>query len=148
MLTNSWLRTGQLYLTDYNIFSLRSTYFVRSTFFFTCFGLFRPSFLLPVLLAYPDFYCIFYCFCQPHPPGLRSFWHTALLEALAKKQVFCRCFRSHCSFDKDFRLLSVLSFWSVCLTVITSCRFYNFNSTIASSQLGNKLSKVAKSSAK
>ena len=39
-------------------------------------------------------------------------------------------------------------FRSVCLTVITDGRFYNFNNTIASSQLGNKLSKVAKSSAK
>jgi len=51
MLTNSWLRTGQLYLTHHHIFSPLPTYFARSTFVLPNFGLFRPSFLLPVRLA-------------------------------------------------------------------------------------------------
>jgi hypothetical protein len=87
-------------------------------------------------------------FVNPTLRGFAVFDIQLYLRRSQKKRVFCRCFRSPCCFDKDFRLLSVLSFWLVCLTVITSCRVYNFNSTIASSQLGNKLSKVAKSSAK
>ena len=44
MLTNSWLRTGQLYLTHHHIFSPRSTYFARSTFVLPVLGLFALNF--------------------------------------------------------------------------------------------------------
>ncbi|MEG4520003.1 MULTISPECIES: hypothetical protein [unclassified Microcoleus] len=44
MLTNSWLRTGQLYLTHHHIFSPRPTYLVRSTFVVPVLGFFAPVF--------------------------------------------------------------------------------------------------------
>ncbi|MEG4144132.1 hypothetical protein [Microcoleus sp. Pol7_B1] len=44
MLTNSWLGTGQLYLTHHHIFSPRPTYFARSTFVLPVLGLFAPVF--------------------------------------------------------------------------------------------------------
>jgi len=47
MLTNSWLRTGQLYLTHHHIFSPWPTYFARSTFVLPVLGLFGcQSYLL------------------------------------------------------------------------------------------------------
>ena len=148
MLTNSWLRTGQLYLTHHHIFSPRPTYFARSTFILPVLGLFAPVFCCQSYLLTLTFSAYSTDFVNPTFRGFAVFDIQLYLRRSQKKRVFCRCFCLHCSFDKDFRLLSVLSFWLVCLTVITSCRFYNFNSTIASSQLGNKLSKVAKSSAK
>jgi len=148
MLTNSWLRTGQLYLTYHHIFSPRPIYCARSTFVLPVLRLFAPVFCCQSYLLTLTFSAYFTAFVNPTLRGFAVLDTQLYLRISQKKLVFCRCFRSHCSFDKDFRLLSVLSFWSVCLTVIKSCRFYNFNSTIASSQLGNKLSKVAKSSAK
>lgn len=44
MLTNCWLRTGQLYLTHHHIFSPRPTYFARSAFVLPVLGLFAPVF--------------------------------------------------------------------------------------------------------
>ncbi|WP_333139396.1 hypothetical protein [Microcoleus sp. Pol11C2] len=44
MLTNSWLTTGQLYLTHHHIFSPLPTYFTRSTFVLPVLGLFAPAF--------------------------------------------------------------------------------------------------------
>ena len=44
MLTNSWLRTGQLYLTYHHIFSPRPTYCARSAFVLPVLGLFAPVF--------------------------------------------------------------------------------------------------------
>jgi hypothetical protein len=44
MLTHSWLRTGQLYLTHHHIFSSRPTYFARSTFVLPVLGFFAPVF--------------------------------------------------------------------------------------------------------
>ncbi|MEG5018318.1 MULTISPECIES: hypothetical protein [unclassified Microcoleus] len=44
MLTNSWLRTGQLYLTHHHIFSVQPTYFARSTFVLPVLGFFAPVF--------------------------------------------------------------------------------------------------------
>jgi hypothetical protein len=200
MLTNSWLRTGQLYLTHHHIFSPRPTYFARSAFVLPVLGLFAPVFCCQSYLLT----LTFTAFVNPTLRGFPVLDTQLYLSISQKKRVFCRCFRLHCSLDKDFRLLLVLSllvnrfeiwdlrceigdlkkatplitpgardddselfsrsvlslrrnesggfypgcFLSVCLRVITGGRFYNFNNTIASSQLGNKLSKVAKSSAK
>jgi hypothetical protein len=123
MLTHSWLRTGQLYLTHHHIFSSRATYFARSAFVLPFLGLFAPVFRRQSYLLTLTFTAHSTAFVNPTLRGFAVFDPQLYLRLSQKKRVFCRCFRLHCCFDKDFRLLSVLSFRSVCLTLITGCRF-------------------------
>ncbi len=123
MLTNSWLRTGQLYLTHHHIFSPGRTYFARSAFVLPVLALFAPVFCSQSYLLTLTFTAYSTAFVNPALRGFAVFDTQLYLRRSQKKRVFCRCFRSHCCFDMDFRLLLVLSFWSVCLTVITGCRF-------------------------
>jgi hypothetical protein len=109
MLTNSWLRTGQLYLTHHHIFSPGSTYFARSTFVLPVLGLFAPLFCYQSYLLTLTFSAYSTAFVNPTLWGFAVFDIQLYLRRSQKKRVFCRCFRSLCSFDKDFRLLLVLS---------------------------------------
>ena len=98
MLTNSWLRTGQLYLTYHHIFSPRPTYCARSTFVLPVLGFFALTFT-----AHST------AFVNPTLRGFAVFDTQLYLRISQKKRVFCRCFCLHCCFDNDFRLLLVLS---------------------------------------
>ena len=109
MLTNSWLRTGQLYLTHHHIFSPRPTYFARSAFVLPFLGLFAPVFCRQSYLLTLTFSAYSNAFVNPTLRGFAVFDTQLYLRISQKKRVFCRCFRSHCCFDKDFRLLLVLS---------------------------------------
>lgn len=109
MLTNSWLRTGQLYLTDHHIFSPGPTYFARSTFVLPVLGLFAPVFCCQSYLLTLTFTAYSTAFVNPTLRGFAVFDTQLYLRRSQKKRVFCRCFRSQCCFDKDFRLLLVLS---------------------------------------
>ena len=109
MLTNSWPRTGQLYLTYHHIFSPRPTYCARSTFVLPVLGLFAPVFCYQSYLLTLTFSTYSTAFVNPTLRGFAVFDTQLYLTNSEKKRVFCRCFRSLCSFDKDFRLLSVLS---------------------------------------
>jgi hypothetical protein len=109
MLTHSWLRTGQLYLTHHHIFSPRPTYFARSTFVLPVSGLFAPVFCCLRYLLTLTFTPYSTAFVNPTLRGFPVFDIQLYLALSQKKRVFCRCFRLHCSFDKDFRLLPVLS---------------------------------------
>ena len=109
MLTNSWLRTGQLYLTHHYIFSPRRTYFARSTFVLPVLGLFAPVFCCQSYLLTLTFTAYSTAFVNPSLWGFAVFDTQLYLRRSQKKRVFCRWFCLHCSFDKDFRLLPVLS---------------------------------------
>lgn len=65
MLTNSWLRTGQLYLTHHHIFSPRPTYFARATFVLPVLGLFAPVFCCQSYLLTLTFTAYFTAFVNP-----------------------------------------------------------------------------------
>ena len=73
MLTNSWLRTGQLYLTHHHIFSPRSTYFARSTFVLPVLGLFAPVFCYQSYLLTLTFTAYSTAFVNPTLRGFRVF---------------------------------------------------------------------------
>lgn len=109
MLTNSWLRTGQLYLTHHHIFSPRPTYFARSTFVLPVLCLFAPVFCCQSYLLTLTFTAYSSAFVNP------TLWRFAVLDTQLylrrsqKKRVFCHCFRWLCCFEKDFRVLPVLS---------------------------------------
>lgn len=106
MLTNSWLRTGQLYLTHHHIFSPRPTYFARSAFVLPALA---PVFCYQSYLLTLTFTAHSTAFVNPTLRGFAVFDTQLYLRRAQKKRVFCRCFRLLCSFDKDFRLLLVLS---------------------------------------
>ncbi|MEG4183672.1 hypothetical protein QUA32_18095 [Microcoleus sp. Pol14D6] len=91
MLTNSWLRTGQLYLTHHHIFSPRPTYFARSTFFLPVLGFLVPvcccqSYLLTLAFTAYSTACV--------NPTLRVFtvFDIQLYLRLAKKAGFLPLF--------------------------------------------------------
>ena len=109
MLTNSWLRTGQLYLTNHHIFSPRPSYFPRSAFVLPVLGLFAPVFCCQSYLLTLTFTAHSTAFVNPTLRGFPVFDTQLYLRISQKKRVFCPCFRSHCCFNNDFRLLSVLS---------------------------------------
>jgi hypothetical protein len=109
MLTHSWLRTGQLYLTHHHIFSPRPTYFARSTFVLPVLGFFARVFCCQSYLLTLTFSAYSTAFVNPTLRGFAVLDTQLYLRISQKKRVFCRCFCLHCSFDKDFRLLSVLS---------------------------------------
>ena len=109
MLTHSWLRTGQLYLTHHHIFSPRPTYFARATFVLPVSDLFAPVFCCLRYLLTLTFTAYSTAFVNPTLRGFAVFDTQLYLRRSQKKRVFCRCFRLHCCFDKDFRLLLVLS---------------------------------------
>jgi hypothetical protein len=91
MLTNSWLRTGQLYLTHHHIFSPRPTYFARSTFVLPVLGLFAPVFCWQSYLLTLTFSAYSTVFVNPTLRGFAVF-DTHLLEAIAKKVGFLPLF--------------------------------------------------------
>lgn len=109
MLTNSWLRTGQLYLTHHHIFSPRPTYFARSTFVLPVLGLFAPVFCSQSYLLTLTFTAYSTAFVNPTLRGFAVLDTQLYLRRSQKKRVFYRCFRLLCCFDMDFRLLPVLS---------------------------------------
>ncbi|MEG4348429.1 hypothetical protein QUA74_01635 [Microcoleus sp. LAD1_D3] len=87
MLTNSWLRTGQLYLTHHHIFSVQPTYFARSTFVLPVLGLFAPVFCCQSYLLTLTFTAYSTAFVNPTFRGLAVF-DTQLYLRLWKKSGF------------------------------------------------------------
>ena len=87
MLTNSWLRTGQLYLTHHHIFSPRPTYFARSAFVLPVLGLFAPVFCCQSYLLTLTFTAHSTAFVNPTLWGFPVF-DTQLYLKLGKKSGF------------------------------------------------------------
>ncbi|MEG4446422.1 hypothetical protein QUB47_31690 [Microcoleus sp. AT9_B5] len=87
MLTNSWLITGQLYLTHQHIFSSQPTYFARSTFVLPVLGLFAPVFYCQSYLLTLTFTAHSTAFVNPTLRGFAVF-DTQLYLRRSKKSGF------------------------------------------------------------
>ena len=92
MLPNSWLRTGQLYLTHHHIFSPRPTYFARSTFVLPVLGLFAPLFCCQSYLLTLTFSTYSTAFVNPTLRGFAVFDTQLYLTLLQKKAGFLPLF--------------------------------------------------------
>src|SRR4028118_24058 len=87
MLTNSWLRTGQLYLTYHHIFSPRPTYCARSTFVLPVLGFFAPVFCCQSYLLTLTLSAYSTAFVNPTLRGFAVF-DTQLYLRLSQKSGF------------------------------------------------------------
>ncbi|MEG4816363.1 MULTISPECIES: hypothetical protein [unclassified Microcoleus] len=87
MLTNSWLTTGQLYLTHHHIFSPRPTYFARSTFVLPVLGFFAPVFCCQSYLLTLTFRAYSTAFVNPTLRALAVF-DTQFYLRLSQKSGF------------------------------------------------------------
>jgi len=92
MLTNSWLRTGQLYLTHHHIFSPRPTYFARSTFVLPVLGLFAPVLCCQSYLLTLTFSAYSTAFVNPTLRGFAVFDTQLYLRLSQKKAGFLPLF--------------------------------------------------------